>query len=104
MIQGATAEEGTDMESVLPAPYENSPHSLLAQHQRAAILGEEVARLPLRYQTVVRLRYSREFSLREIGAVLRVHESRACQIHRSALGRLRRALSKRGLRAMSSLM
>jgi RNA polymerase sigma factor for flagellar operon FliA len=89
---------------MIPAPPEHSPHSLLAKNQREAILGEEVARLPPRYQAVVRLRYSREFSLREIGAVLRVHESRACQLHRSALGRLRRALWKRGLRGLSTLI
>ena len=96
--------QGTDPASMIPAPAEHSPHSLLAKNQRAAILGEEVARLPPRYRAVVRLHYSREFSLREIGAVLRVHESRACQLHRSALGRLRRALSKRGLRGLSTLM
>jgi RNA polymerase sigma factor FliA len=102
--QGSTAEDGTDLESMIPAPSEYSPHSLLAKTQREAILVEEVARLPPRYQAVVRLRYSREFSLREIGAVLRVHESRACQLHRSALGRLRRALWKRGLRGLSTLI
>jgi RNA polymerase sigma factor for flagellar operon FliA len=107
--QGSTADDGrdgqgTDLESMIPAPAEHSPHSLLAKNQREAILGEEVERLPPRYRAVVRLRYSREFSLREIGAVLSVHESRACQLHRNALGRLRRALSKRGLRGMSTLM
>jgi RNA polymerase sigma factor for flagellar operon FliA len=101
---GSTADDGTDLERLIPAPAEHSPHSLLAKNQCGAILDEEIARLPPRYRVVVRLRYSREFSLREIGAVLRVHESRACQLHRSALGHLRRALSKRGLRGMSTLM
>jgi len=102
--RGSTADDVNDLESLIPAPAEYSPHSLLAKNQRETILGEEVARLPPRYRIVVGLRYSREFSLREIGAVLRVHESRACQLHRSALGRLRRALSKRGLRGMSTLI
>jgi len=102
--QYAEAGDRTSMESMIPAPAEHSPHSLLAENQRAAILGEEVARLPPRYRAVVRLRYSGEFSLREIGAVLRVRESRACQLHRSALGRLRRALSKRGFCGMSTLL
>jgi RNA polymerase sigma factor FliA len=101
---GSTADDGADLESMIPAPAEHSPHSLLAKNQCEAILDEEVARLPPRYRAVVRLRYSREFSLREIGAALRVHESRACQLHRSALGRLRRALWKRGLRGLSTLM
>jgi RNA polymerase sigma factor for flagellar operon FliA len=102
--QGSTAEDGTDLESTIPAPPEHSPHSLLSKHERAAILDQEVARLPARYRAVVRLRYSNEFSLREIGKVLRVHESRACQLHRGALCRLRRALSQRGLRGISTLM
>jgi RNA polymerase sigma factor FliA len=76
----------------------------LVSRERAAILGQEVQRLPPRYRMVVRLRYSRELSLREIGVVLRVNESRACQLHRSALGRLRRALSSRGVKGFLHLM
>ena len=99
----ATGDE-MDIESRIPAPPEHSPHSLVTNIQRAVILGEEVQRLPPRYRTVVRLRYSGEYSLREIGAVLRVRESRACQLHRSALGCLRRALFRRGVRNLSNLM
>lgn len=101
---GDTSEDEMDIESRVPAPFEHSPHNLAAKDERASILGEEVQRLPPRYRTVVRLRYTREFSLREIGAVLRVHESRACQLHRSALGCLRRALSKRGVRDLAHMM
>jgi RNA polymerase sigma factor for flagellar operon FliA len=101
---GSESGDAPDLESTLPAPAEHSPHNLLSKTQRAAILGQEVERLPARYRAVVRLRYTNEFSLREIGAVLHVHESRACQLHRNALGRLRRALSQRGLRALSTLM
>jgi RNA polymerase sigma factor for flagellar operon FliA len=101
---GSEPGESADLETTLPAPVEYSPHSLLARSQRAAILGQEVDRLPARYRAVVQLRYTKEFSLREIGAALRVHESRACQLHRSALCRLRRALSQRGVRGFSTLM
>ncbi len=101
---GEDADDMIDVEANIPAPAEHSPHSLLADDERSAILDQEVARLPDRYRTVVRLRYAGEFSLREIGEVLRVRESRACQLHQSALGRLRRALSRRGVRFLSSLM
>jgi RNA polymerase sigma factor FliA len=101
---GEDTDDMIDLEGKIPAPAEHSPHSLLAHYERSAILDQEVARLPDRYRTVVRLRYAGEFSLREIGAVLRVRESRACQLHQSALGRLRRALSRRGVRFLSSLM
>jgi RNA polymerase sigma factor FliA len=101
---GDTAEDPGDREAGIPAPAEQSPHLVVAENQRATILGQEIERLPARYRTLVRLRYSGECSLREIGAVLRVHESRACQLHQSALGCLRRALSRRGVRLLSSLM
>lgn len=103
-VPRAAGEDDVDPENRISAPPEHSPHSLLADNQRAEILGQELERLPMRYRTVVRLRYAGEFSLREIGDVLSVHESRACQIHRSALERLRRALSKRGVRGLSNLM
>lgn len=104
ITQGSTADDGTDLEAMIPAPPESSPFHELAKNQRAAILGEEVARLPERYRAVVRLRYDREYSLREIGEVLSVHESRACQLHQYALGRLKRALARRGVRCVSTLI
>jgi RNA polymerase sigma factor FliA len=103
-VLSGTAENSSELENSVADPLENSPLRLLATRQRAAILGQEVDRLPPRYRTVVRLRYLGELSLREIGDVLRVNESRACQIHRSALGRLRRALSVRGVQGFSHLM
>lgn len=102
--QGSTADDGTDLEALIAAPPEASPHTVVTQNQRAAILGEEVARLPERYRHIVQMRYSREYSLRQIGDVLSVHESRVCQLHQTALGRLRRALSRRGVRCASVLM
>lgn len=102
--QGSTADDGTDLEGMLPASPDWSPENVLARNQRAAILGEEVARLPERYRAVVRMRYGHELTLREIGSALSVRESRACQLHKSALGRLRKALSRRGVRCASTLM
>lgn len=88
----------------VPAPAEASPHSSALRQQRSAILREEIRRLPDRYRRVVSMRYSGELTLREIGAELRVNESRASQIHRLALIRLRQALSSRGVRMMSQVL
>ena len=38
--------------------------------------------------------YDQELNLREIGAVLGVTESRVCQIHSQAVGRLRRFMTE----------
>jgi RNA polymerase sigma factor FliA len=102
--QGSTADDGTDLEATIPAPPEASPYTVVARNQCVTILGEEVARLPRRFRHIVQMRYSREYSLREIGDALSVHESRVCQLHQTALGRLRRALSRRGVRSASVLI
>lgn len=90
--------DGPEFEGGLPSPAENSPQSSAQRQQRAAIIWEELQRLPARDRAVVRLRYSREMTLQQIGAVLNVNESRACQIHQGALVRLKRALWTRGVR------
>lgn len=48
-----------------------------------------IANLPERERLVMALYYDEELNLKEIGAVLGVSESRACQIHGQALVRLR---------------
>jgi RNA polymerase sigma factor (sigma-70 family) len=99
-------EDGEQIEwlASVPAPAEASPHSSALREQRSTILKEEIRRLPDRYRRVVSMRYSGEFTLREIGEELRVNESRASQIHRLALNRLRQALSSRGVRTMSQVL
>jgi len=53
------------------------------------VLVGAVARLPEREKQVVALYYQEDLTLREIGQVLGVTESRVCQIHGQAIGRLR---------------
>jgi RNA polymerase sigma factor for flagellar operon FliA len=93
-----------DFVETIPAPAHENPHGQLARAQSRAILGEEIARLPERDRSVVNLRYARGFNLRQIGEYLRVKESRACQLHRAAIARLRRALALRGVTEMGELI
>jgi RNA polymerase sigma factor (sigma-70 family) len=99
-------DDGEQMEwlACVPAPAEASPHSSALRQERSAILREEIRRLPDRYRRVVSMRYSGDLTLREIGVELRVNESRASQIHRLALTRLRQALRSRGVRMMSQVL
>jgi RNA polymerase sigma factor for flagellar operon FliA len=53
--------------------------------------------LPERESQVIVLRYHENLMLQEIGKVLDVTASRACQLHTQALQRLKRALSRAGL-------
>lgn len=54
-------------------------------------LAQMLARLPERERLVVSLRYYEDMTFPEIGDVLGVTESRACQLHTTAIGRLRSA-------------
>ena len=53
----------------------------------------KVERLPEREKLVMSLYYSEGLNLKEIGAVLKVTESRACQLHGQALVRLKARLA-----------
>lgn len=64
----------------------------LGAHFHAA-LAAAIDALPERERLVMSLYYSEELNLREIGGVLGVTESRACQLHSRAVLRLRAALS-----------
>ena len=72
--------------------------SLSATEMREAI-GEAIARLPEREKLVVTLYYYEELTLREIGEVLGVTESRVSQLHTKAILRLKARLSGAAARA-----
>jgi RNA polymerase sigma factor for flagellar operon FliA len=50
--------------------------------------------LPERERLVLSLYYEQELNLKEIGAVLKVTESRVCQLHGQALLRLKSLLGE----------
>lgn len=57
-------------------------------------LAEQIAELPERERMVISLYYQEELTLREIGEVISVTESRVCQIHSQAVLRLRARLEE----------
>jgi RNA polymerase sigma factor for flagellar operon FliA len=58
-------------------------------------LIDSLKELPEREQLVMNLYYTRDLNLREIGLVLEVSESRVCQLHAQAIGRLRKTMRSR---------
>ena len=69
------------------------PQGALAQTELREALGEAIARLPEREKLVVTLYYYEELTLREIGEVLGVTESRVSQLHTKAILRLKARLA-----------
>jgi RNA polymerase sigma factor for flagellar operon FliA len=69
------------------------PQGALAQTELKEALGDAIARLPEREKIVITLYYYEELTLREIGEVLGVTESRVSQLHTKAVLRLKARLS-----------
>ncbi len=72
---------------------ETGPYDGVQNEAFREALAEAIAGLPERERLVIALYYDEEMNLREIGQVLGVTESRACQIHSQATFRLRSRLS-----------
>jgi RNA polymerase sigma factor for flagellar operon FliA len=75
------------------------PQGALAQTEIREALGDAIARLPEREKIVITLYYYEELTLREIGEVLGVTESRVSQLHTKAVLRLKARLSGTAARA-----
>lgn len=82
---------------------QEAPEDLFAGMQRRKLIFGEVGRMPSRYRMVVHMRYGADCTLSQIGAKLCVKESRACQLHQSAISFLRRALKRKGVTGLHRL-
>jgi RNA polymerase sigma factor for flagellar operon FliA len=58
--------------------------------------------LPERYKKVVLLYYTNEMTMKEIGGLLGINESRVSQIHKSALEKMATALQSNGITSASA--
>ena len=56
-------------------------------------LAQAIEKLPEREKLLVALYYHENLTLREIGDIINVSESRVCQLHAQAINRLRNFLS-----------
>jgi RNA polymerase sigma factor FliA len=86
----------------LPAPDfpgnpKTQPDNMCAREQMRSQLGVAMKALPERYQKVVFLYYTNEMTMKEIGGVLGINESRVSQIHKSALEKMQVVLHSNGI-------
>ena len=69
-------------------------HSVLTQ-ERVSLVAEAITKLPERERMVVNLYYHDELTMKEVGAVLKLTESRVSQLHSQAMVRLKVFLQDR---------
>jgi RNA polymerase sigma factor for flagellar operon FliA len=71
---------------------EINPLELLQDGRFRDALVQAIERLPERERQLMGMHYEQDMNLREIGEVMGVSESRVCQLHSQAVGRLRASL------------
>ncbi len=70
-------------------PHADDPSKAMSQTEVREALADAIQRLPEREKLVITLYYYEELTLREIGEVLSVTESRVSQLHTKAILRLK---------------
>jgi RNA polymerase sigma factor for flagellar operon FliA len=85
------SSETFDLIESAPSPDED-PFQQCLRNQMSDKLAEAIGTLPEREQTLLSLYYHEELTMKEVGAVLGIAESRVCQLHSLALSKLRATL------------
>jgi RNA polymerase sigma factor for flagellar operon FliA len=85
-----------------PSKPETQPDSMCAREQLRSVLASAMQTLPERYKKVVVLYYTNEMTMKEIGGVLGINESRVSQIHKSALEKMNVVLQGAGIHSCSA--
>ncbi len=91
------SDQDRDRAEEFPATPDLRPDLMCERQQLRNTLAKAIETLPVRYQKVVFLYYTNELTMKEIGDVLGVNESRVSQIHKTALKRMAVALESEGI-------
>jgi RNA polymerase sigma factor FliA len=97
-----TAEDDRDRIQEFPDTPEDQPDRVCARRQLQTTLAKAIRILPARYQKVVFLYYTNEMTMKEIGELLGVNESRVSQIHKTALKKMASALEAEGIHSAAA--
>jgi RNA polymerase sigma factor FliA len=85
-----------------PSKPETQPDNMCSREQMRSVLGVAMKTLPERYQKVVFLYYTNEMTMKEIGGILGINESRVSQIHKSALEKMQVVLQANGISSVQA--
>ena len=88
-----TSDDQVSLLDTLPDRAAPDPHQLIDQTELRERIADSISALPDREKLVIALYYYENLTLREVGEVLGVSESRVSQLHTKAVLRLRSKLA-----------
>ncbi len=88
------SEDSENYINYYPDDGSNDPYMKFESNELTRLLAEAIEELPEKERLVLSLYYFEEFTMKEIGALLGVNESRVSQLHTKATLRLRGKLGK----------
>jgi len=98
LVSVSSRRDGDDLPPPeVPARPDTQPDRMCARSELRQALARAIETLPERYRKVVVLYYSNDLTMKEIGGLLGINESRVSQIHKSALAKMAMALESAGL-------
>jgi RNA polymerase sigma factor for flagellar operon FliA len=96
-------DQETDRTEEFPGHPEFRPDRMAERKQLQSTLARAIGGLPKRYQKVVFLYYTNDMTMKEIGDLMGVNESRISQIHKTALKKMAVALQSEGIHSAEAL-
>jgi RNA polymerase sigma factor FliA len=96
-------DQDRDRPQEFAATPDYQPDRMCERRQLQSTLARAINTLPKRYQKVVFLYYTNDMTMKEIGDVLGVNESRVSQIHKTALQKMAGVLQSEGIHSVANL-
>ncbi len=87
-------DEGMDILDCIKDPEGKDPMTIVKFNEIKRVIAEAVETLPDKEKIIISLYYYDELTLKEIGKVLDITESRVCQLHSQTMHRLKGKLKK----------
>jgi RNA polymerase sigma factor for flagellar operon FliA len=97
------ADQERDRADEFPAAPDAQPDRICERNELRDTLARVMKTLPERYRAVVGLYYTNDMTMKQIGSVMGVNESRISQIHKTALRKMLIVLEAEGIRSSEAL-
>jgi RNA polymerase sigma factor for flagellar operon FliA len=104
VVSSTASDDDTQAAPDFPARPDTRPDFICERTQLGATLRFAIGSLPERYQSVVFMYYTKEMTMKKIGAKMDINQSRVSQIQKVALEKMAMVLQSSGIPTTAALI